>query len=357
MLMTFPIDFSWLAQPIISYRYREHEQAEEASWLVVFDNVDDPALLDDFWPGSSSGSILITSRLPLTELQFYSTMPGTVLPPFDLQETAGFLLKITARENDEEDRQAVSGVADILGGIPLAVAQMAGSIVRREITFAEFLQEYKDPRTHAELFRQPVSHKGTQDYKHTMLSVWGLEKLKYSAYLLDILAFLDPDGIPEYVLQSNDATTNMAGFPRSPKEYGDARTELLGSSLVLRDRTAKKLVIHRLIQDIVRAKMSDERYSIVFVSALQLLSGVWPYEEEFGFIKDETWRWRQCNELYKHVLHLKKLSERLTPPQTISKAHMQPAKLILEAAWWVFRSAWATFRKCPLFIANHFIVG
>lgn len=34
----------------------------QATWLLIFDNVEEPALLADYWPASSNGSILITCR-------------------------------------------------------------------------------------------------------------------------------------------------------------------------------------------------------------------------------------------------------------------------------------------------------
>ncbi|KAK5123908.1 hypothetical protein LTR85_002104 [Meristemomyces frigidus] len=260
-VLTRDLVLGWLAQPYKSYKHWETGPVEEASWLVVFDNADDPALLDDYWPRSSSGSILMTSRVPLPQLQFYSTGPGCVLPPFSLDEAADYMLRITQREDDDEDRDSVNAVAQILGCMPLAIAQMAGSIVRRDITFAEFLQEYQDPWAQAELFSQTAGNRKAEGYEHNVSTVWGVKDLKHSAYLLDVLAFLDPDGIPEYILEANDATTDMKGFPRSKKEYGQARDELLQSSLVSRNRTEKKLVIHRLIQDTVRLSVMRADYT------------------------------------------------------------------------------------------------
>jgi len=334
-VLTRELVLGWLARPLKSYNYQENEHGEKASWLLIFDNADDRSLLEDFWPRNAPGSILITSRDPLLDFQFFSVRSATELPPFDLKESTDLLLQLTNRGNDDEDRKSASAVAEILECMPLAVVQMAGSIVRRDITFAEFLREYKDPRTHATLFRQPAGIKRAQDYEHTLFSVWALEKLGHGVDLLDILAFLDPSGIPEDIFLDNHARADMDGIPRSEIEYGEARAELMQSSLVSRHRSTQKLFIHRLIQDTVRARMSNERYSLVFVSTLQLLSGVWPYEEDFGFIKNETVRWIKCNELYRHVLHLmhRKLSVRLTPPTRISKAHIQPPRLVLEAAW------------------------
>jgi len=332
-VLTRDLVLSWLAQPSISNKGRDDGQTVQVSWLLVFDNADIPQLLDDFWPRTAIGSVLITSRDPFHELSDPARSGTSHLAPFDTSETADFILKITYRENDEEDRKFVRAVAKIIGGVPLAAAQIAGSIVRRDMTFAEFVQEYNDPRSHKDLFRQPVGNKRELGYEHTILSVWGIEKLKVSGDLLDLLSFLDPDGIPEHIFQDIKVSTDMGNFIDSQRTYENARAELLQSSLVSRHRTAKMLVTHRLMQDTVRAWMSDERYSTVCVTTLQVLSGAWPYEKEFGFIKNETSRWRLCNELYKHVLCIRSLTARLSPPLKISRAHIQPPRLVLEAAW------------------------
>nr|POE69217.1 hypothetical protein CFP56_75655 [Quercus suber] len=252
------------------------------------------------------------------------------LNPFDIEDTKKYLLRITGRGNDEDEKDHVQAVAQILGGMPLAVAQMGGYIVRVGLSFAEFVEKYNNPKSQQDLIRRLRKSK-MPGYQHTIASVWGLENLKHSAHLLDVLSFFDPIGIPEYILTSHDVNTDMEGFPQSEAEYEEARAELLQSSLIVRDRSSKKLVIHSLTQDTARANMSDKRFSIVFESALQLLFNVWPYEEEFGFMNDRSMA--QCKELYKHMLHLQKLSARLTPPIKLTKQHLQPPKVLLEAAW------------------------
>nr|POE47093.1 hypothetical protein CFP56_00425 [Quercus suber] len=293
---TRDVVLAWLARPVKQYK-QEEEPVEKARWLLIFDGVDDPELLDNFWPRGSSGSVLVTSREPLAELQFYSTESGLTLNPFDIEDTKKYLLRITGRGNDEDEK-------------------IMSKLSRRSL---------------ADLIRRLRKSK-MPGYQHTIASVWGLENLKHSAYLLHVLSFFDPIGIPEYILTSHYVNTDMEGFPQSETEYEEARAQLLQSSLIVRDRSSKKLVIHSLTQDTARANMSDKRNSIVFESALQLLSNVWPYEEEFGFM-NETDRWAQCKELYKHMLHLQKLSARLTPPIKLTKQHLQPPKVLLEAAW------------------------
>lgn len=320
-------------------RWLEHPPARKADlakgkvrWLIVFDNVDDPDVLRDFWPHNASGHVLITSKDPLATSPFY-TNDGVSLAEFDREETSDFLIRLTGRENDDEDKMLSLEFAARLGGIPLAIVTMAGVITRRNITLAEFLKEYQDGESHAILFDTKLSHHLAHGYERTIASAYGLDNLEHGRDLLDVLSFFDPDGIPENIIVENRAQTIMGTFPLSNQEYTDARTELLRSSLITRNRNAKSLTIHRLTQDNARSKMQDDRYSKVFTSALQLLAEVWPYGSEFGFLNYESYGWSKANELYIHILHLRKLSGRVPHPSKFNPEHLQPLKVLLESAW------------------------
>ncbi|KAK4456215.1 hypothetical protein QBC34DRAFT_389279 [Podospora aff. communis PSN243] len=52
-------------------------------------------------------------------------------------------------------------------------------------------------------------------YRHTLASVWALEKLEHSAGLLDVMAFLDPAGIPEEFLREAVKTAQLVDYPKS----------------------------------------------------------------------------------------------------------------------------------------------
>jgi hypothetical protein len=148
---------NWLAEPRMPNKERDDGQIVQISWLLVFDGADIPQLLNDFWPRTATGSVLITSRDPFDSSSDLERSGTSLLAPFDISETAEFILEFTHREDNEEDRKLVTAVAKLIGGVPLAAVQIAGSLLRRNMTFAEFLQEYDDPRSHKELFRQPCN--------------------------------------------------------------------------------------------------------------------------------------------------------------------------------------------------------
>lgn len=334
-VLTRDLVLGWLTHPLKSYKHLEQKTPEEASCLVIFDNVDDADILDDYWPMGSSASVLITSRDPLLKTYIYtddSGHSGITLESFDHDEATDFLLRLTRRESEVGEKNSGKAIVEALGGLPLAISQMAGVIARNELSFTEFLEMYGKESAHAQLFKQQVGQlKSRTQYDHTIASVWALDGLNDgAASLLGVLSLLDPDGIPEYVLEVEGSTFRWDGYPQDVMGYQEARTELLKSSLITRDRVAKKLFIHRLIQDAARASMSDERFNDAFGFTLCLLSSAWPYEE-FGF-GNEQYRWDRCNEIYRHVLRLKKLFDRFHAPHQLSLMTIEPPKLLLDLA-------------------------
>ncbi|KAL1304233.1 hypothetical protein AAFC00_000652 [Neodothiora populina] len=323
----------WLANPVKSYEQRENEGTEEATWLLIFDNVDNLDDLDDYWPADGSGSVLVTSRDPLSKTYLFSRSGGKDLSALDITDATKLLTKLVGRKKQTAiDRNDAKAVAGVLGGYPLAITQMAGVIARRDLTFAEFLDLYIKDSAREDLFTHtgPARARAGYGYEFTVASVWALEDLKYGGTLLDVVSMLGPDGIPEYILEP-DAV--LPGYPQDSSDYLAARTELIRSSLITRDKNSEKVVVHthRLLQDRARARMSSERFDFIFTLSLNLLSSAWPYEEfSFG---NELYRWGRCEELYPHVRRLQSLSSRFTPPSELSWSHIQGPKLLLDAAW------------------------
>lgn len=330
----------WLANPVKTYRQYE-EQPEMATWLLVFDNVDDPDILDDFWPSdyTGTGAVLITSRDPFAKGYVYSEHePGITLPPFTTKEATDFLLKLTHREGEEIERTVGGTVAERLGGLPLALTQMAGVIERRELSFTEFLRIFNEKEdARSKFFKMQVNNSNMRGgkYQHTLDTVWALEKLNPdSAILLDVLSFLDPDGIPEVILEGSLPKLGddvEESYPQTAVAYQDARTELLRSSLIARDRSANRITIHRLIQDGARAKMTGKRFEQVFYLTTKLLFFAWPFEE-FSFGHHIS-RWVKCGELFPHVAQLYgHYSSRLKSKETrdITETSMQFPKLLID---------------------------
>ncbi len=92
--------------------------ARRGDWLLVFDNVPDPAAVRDLLPPAGGGRVVITSQ--------HGSWPGGLgleVPVLDREVAAGFLLACAGAVGTEEG--AAAELAGELGGLPLALAQAA----------------------------------------------------------------------------------------------------------------------------------------------------------------------------------------------------------------------------------------
>jgi hypothetical protein len=128
----------WLVNPRASDRGGDRKSRKQISWLLVYDGVQDPDALNDYWPYDGPGSVLITSRNP------FSWAKSLPLKPFTSDEAIAFLLKLTGRKLSDGDRESVTNVSSRLGGLPLALTQMASIIVTKQLTFSQFLDSYNE---------------------------------------------------------------------------------------------------------------------------------------------------------------------------------------------------------------------
>lgn len=331
----------WMANPVKSYDQTAEHSVKKAAWLLVFDNADNSDVIGDYWPVDGPGCVLLTSRYPL----HLDGIEDRVLQPFAPPEAVDFLSRLTKRHDDPDERTAGEEVARRLGGLPLAMTQMAGIITRRDLSFTEFLAAYDEREERERLFGtrmdiKPIPRR-VSTYEHTLASVWALESLKHGRALLDVLSFLDPDGVPEAVLTaylSRKGSSSWVSvppllhdYPRSASEYQRARTELLQSSLISRERTSKSVAVHRLVQDVARAKASPPRLRLAFSTCLHLVAAQWPFEA-FGW-RHAVKRWAACGELFPHVLKLMDFSEKVEGLESDVAAKFHLAKLLTDAGW------------------------
>lgn len=316
----------WLANPLKAADLSDEGYADRASWLLVLDNADDLTILEDLWPLDGPGCVLLTSRDPLAKHSNYLGMTGIDLKPFDAEEGKMFLNRLTGKEGDS------AAIVKLLSGLPLAMTQMAGVIIRRDLSYDEFVRTYNEEESRKEMLQLSLGHQNRRfGYLHTLASVWALDSLKRGRSLLEVLSFLDPDGIPETILTSRPESVSLETFPKSLFSYQTARTELLQCSLI--SRTAETIQVHRLIQDVARTKLGQPELTAVFSAAVSLVTTMWPFEA-FGWRHDVA-RWRVCEQIFPQVLSLRQHHSRSDFHLGSFNEDMQFAKLLTDAGWYV----------------------
>lgn len=132
----------WLQKPIIAANQGTPKADEEASWLIIFDNVDDTDIIHDFWSLTGVGSIIITNKNPLSMNSVYAPTVGINLAPFDLDEAAPFLQTLSQREFQSNSLRSCRKIVKLLERLLLAITQMGGIIRRRHLSLEDFLIYY-----------------------------------------------------------------------------------------------------------------------------------------------------------------------------------------------------------------------
>jgi hypothetical protein len=315
----------------------------EATWLLIFDNADDPMILADYWP-QGSGSILITSRDPLAKSMFTRRSSGLDLGPLTQQDSLSLFNHLTTVSNEPEDNTARQ-ISEALGGVPLAISQMAGIIRRQDLTLSEFFELYTDHEEHASLYETKFDT-NLITYRHSLSTVWAFEKLKPQArQLLELISFLDPDFIGEDLLMEASVELLSEGAQFKKSTYIEARADLLQSSLIQRDKQRQHLSVHRIVQNAILATMDVTKKGFMFDRIVRLLWANWPSampkpskEPELPQPKStggrlHVGRWPVCAAIYPHVLKMHQLWSAISDLSEATKLHF--AKLLNEAAWCV----------------------
>jgi hypothetical protein len=321
----------WLSDPVKGSQSSMGEvdpAAQRANWLLVFDNADDPSVLADFWPSSGTGAIVLTSRDPLARK--YLSSDGIDLEPLTTESAAALLRKLSEVEDIPDEIEESIKVAKRMGGLPLAISLASAAILRQELTFEEFLAFYEVEPKAADI--RPISLKPENQYQYTLSTVWALDTLEKAAEsLLRLLSMLDPDSIDEKIITQKILTKLPSSYPDSKPAFIKARTSLLKSSLVRRDKASCQISIHRLTQDFARVNMSYTLLQEYFGTALQFCMQFWPIP--VVAVSYSTATWPACQAVVPHLLYLRELWSKQPSLADSPLAKKQLADLTWRVAW------------------------
>lgn len=123
----------------------------------------------------------------------------------------------------KKDIQSALKLSATLGGLPLALSQISGYLSTIEYSIDEFLDMYEEPEQNSDKLLLTMNSESF-DYEHTLNTVWDLTLSNLSPTaesLLRVLAFLDPDNIPESLLSGPKIpqATVRASFPDAKPRY------------------------------------------------------------------------------------------------------------------------------------------
>ncbi|MET7854558.1 tetratricopeptide repeat protein [Streptomyces avermitilis] len=277
----------------------EPKPGTEPRWLVVLDDLADPADLRGLWPPASThGRTLVTTRRRDAAL----TGPGRQLVPVGLfteDEAASYLITALAAHDRNEPPDQLAGLADDLGYLPLALSQAAAYLLDVGLDCATYRHRLADrARTLTDVL--PDSSGLPDDQATTAAAAWSLsidcaDQLPPTGLarpMLQLVAMLDPNGIPATVLTSPPALNHLAqhrtagpGQARAGEiTPSDARLALRAlHRLSLIDHNPNRphhaVRVHQLLKRAVRDSLPADQHGQLVRTAADALTAAWPEVE------------------------------------------------------------------------------
>jgi hypothetical protein len=202
-------------------------------WLLILDNVEDPADIEPLLAQLGGGHVIVTSRMDADWGRLADPVQLDVLAP----EAAAQVLILRTGQLGTADAEAAARIAAELGFLPLALDQAAAYIVQQRVSLAAYLDSLR---------RNPARmHATGSSAERTITRLWDLhtaairDRNPAAVWLLGEMARYAPDVIPRAMLGGD-----------APQEDTDEALGLLASYSMI-TLTASTVSIHRLLQAVI----------------------------------------------------------------------------------------------------------
>jgi tetratricopeptide (TPR) repeat protein len=254
---------------------------QQNHWLLVLDNLDDISVAKGYLPEWSEGRhTLITTRNP-----FSKDIPadGFEIPLFGSEEAIE-LLRVRSEVIPSEFNPAVaSKIVVELDRLPLAIEHAAAFIRKATKSLQDFLLVYRKSRNSL-LRRKPV---GNAEYPNSLATTFlisfnkvkEMDKGAQAESLLQLLSFLNPDGISIEFLRAGGAALSIAMRDLISDEVLFYETlETLEQFSLIRRSKGDTIVIHRLIQAVVKEDLGEAELGSWRIELGNLCDAAFPSE-------------------------------------------------------------------------------
>jgi transcriptional regulator with XRE-family HTH domain len=245
--------------------------ATHPQWLLIWDNVEDLALLQRFLPSARHGALLLTTRA-----QAVGTLAvGLELEMLGPEESLLLLLRraklLPPQASSEQVRQlaarlpaesaAAEELVKTLGGLPLALDQAGAYLEETGCGLVGYVERYQQ-QSHELLARRGAFG---ADHPHSVTATLRLsyERVRQTdpvaADVLKVCALLAPDAIPEELLTEGALHLGSLRSPlaTNPIQLDQALSALRNLSLVKRYPETQTLSLHRLVQAVLQGAMTE----------------------------------------------------------------------------------------------------
>jgi hypothetical protein len=255
-------------------RFLSWLETTERRWLVVLDDLADPAALSGLWPPvTRNGRTVITTRRTDASLAF-DEREIVQVRPFTPAEALTYL---HAKLSDRPDLAvgAEELVAE-MAGHPLALSQAVVYLLDVDLTCSQFLGRLRRLRLH-DLVPETLPDNQSAAVAATLeLSLRHADELRpvgLATPVLRVAALLDPDGIPENLFATVAVT---AAVGSTAVDIRDALRCLRRVSLIDIDQVDHgRIRVHSLVQRVTREGIPRDELLVLRRAAADALLEIW----------------------------------------------------------------------------------
>ena len=282
------------------------QEAQEARWLLVFDNAEDQKLLQGCLPQAAKHHIIITSRLRL-----WQGLQNLELNVWNEEQALAFLRPRLAALLPVAGDAQLRRLAAALDGLPLALEQACAYLINTGVSTDAYIAAVQAHEKQARL----LGREDSMLCARSVLATLSLAFAKLSSparALLELCGWLAAEPVPEYLFTEHADELPLLLQARAADEllWRETVAELQNYALChavirpLADHMCNGreqvfcLTFHRLTQAAVRAGAADAQGG----SAALALLGV-----AFPFYSEEPQHWPRCRALEPHALRLHEL--------------------------------------------------
>lgn len=259
-------------------------------WLLVLDDVDQLNLSDQMrkvlsgrWKRQAKGHMLLTTRREPREvcesLNIVSFCCVEIFS-FSQDEAKKFLVSRSGIDQATGQEEALNTLVHELGCLPLALEQAGAHMKALQCPISKYLEGYKSQRL--KLLSQHPAKPSWEYESQSRLAVhttWlmNFEYVKNSPHgevassFVQASAFLAPHEIQEVlinpILLSDDNPSQSINLPLMKTQI----LEILTKFSLFQRKSANSLSLHRLVQEVVRNRMTIEENSLSLLRAIRLL--------------------------------------------------------------------------------------
>lgn len=289
------------------------------NWLLVFDNAESPHAVQEYFPsapeGGPTGSVIVTSRNP----QWNTLAHPLEVDVFHRSES----IQLLRRRNPDLTDDEADMLAEVLGDLPLAVEQASAWRAETGMPPAEYLRVFEEKRAELMAVSPPTQ------YEETVATAWNVSldhvetKNPGALQLLQLCSYFAPEPI------SRQFFSNAVAEPIAPEldliftdpiRLSRAIREINRYSLAKIDHRTNSIQMHRLVQAVLNARMTEEQRERFRHGAQLLLAANAPSDPR------DPRSWGRFGELYSHVI----VSEALESP------HRHVRQLVYNVAEYLF---------------------